>query len=352
VSTKFSTFTLSQVQDPTRTQQTLDEQFEQFLLAEQLGFSTVWLAEHLFSNLGSYGSGQVIAAAIAKRTQRIRIGTAVCIVPFNHPLRTASDYAAVDSLSHGRLNFGVSRGYQPGEFAALGLNIGNSRELYDEGIDVILKAWKGEAFTHTGKHWNIPNPVKIYPDVVQPGGPPVYVAAQSKDSFIQAGQRGFHALMSATFAYRASLGAWIDDLERNLVEYDRALIAAGHDPKTKERGLSIAFHVAEHSSDADAAYEPHIQWSLTGNANRRMELGAPTVNQFTYGEIKAAKGVVVGNVDECIDTLKMLKKRLGLTEIILEFNKGGIAHDKVVRSMRLFMQRVAPAVDLAQASAA
>jgi alkanesulfonate monooxygenase SsuD/methylene tetrahydromethanopterin reductase-like flavin-dependent oxidoreductase (luciferase family) len=341
---KFSTFTLSQVENPERTAQTLDGQFEQFLLAEELGFSTVWIAEHLFSNLGSYGSSQVLAAAIAKRTEKIRIGSAVSIVPFNHPLRTASDFAAVDSLSRGRLNYGVARGYQPSEFLALGLDFSKSREMFEEGLNIILEAWKGEAFTYEGKYWKIPKAVKVYPPLVQKPRPPIWLAAQTRDSFIEAGRRGFNVLMSATFTYRASLGAWIDELEKNLEEYDRACRGAGHDPKTMERGLSIAFHVAERADEAEKNYAPHIQWSFTGNAARRAEAGTQ-VNTFNYDEIKAASGVIVGDVDESIRQLRMLKRRLGLTEIILEFNKGGIAHEKVTRSMRLFMESVAPLVD-------
>ena len=87
--------------------ESFDDDLAFFELAERLGYDKVWIAEHLFSTYGLVTSTQVYAAAIAQRTKRVRIGMAVCAIPFNHPLRTASDFALVDILSHGRLDFGV-----------------------------------------------------------------------------------------------------------------------------------------------------------------------------------------------------------------------------------------------------
>jgi alkanesulfonate monooxygenase SsuD/methylene tetrahydromethanopterin reductase-like flavin-dependent oxidoreductase (luciferase family) len=89
--------------------------------AEELGFDAVWLAEHHFSEYGICPSMAVLAGAIAQRTRRVALGTAVCILPFNHPLRIAEEWAMVDLLSHGRLDFGVGRGYQPAEYAGFGI---------------------------------------------------------------------------------------------------------------------------------------------------------------------------------------------------------------------------------------
>lgn len=338
---KFGTFTLSQVPDLTKTADVLNDQFDEFLLAEQLGFDTIWIAEHLFSRIGVIGSTQVLAAAIAKATSRIRIGTAVNIVSFNHPLRTASDFAAIDVMSNGRLNYGAGRAYQPVEFSALGLDMSKSRELFQEGLDIILKAWEGEPFTYSGEFWNIPSPTAVYPPVVQKPHPPVYVAAQTKESFQWAGRNGFHVLMAAIFACRANRMGWIDDLVGNLEAYDEACREGGHDPAKMERGLMIACHVATSSADAERVYRPGVEWSLSGNTARRAELGAD-VDAFTYEQLNAAGGLAVGSVDEVIGQLQRLKGELGLTEIILEFNKGGIGRADVERSMKLFANEVAP----------
>ena len=159
--TKFGIFSLSQVPDLNRVVEAFDEDLGYFQRAEELGFDSVWIAEHLFSTYGLVTSTQVYAAAIAQRTKRVRIGMAVCAIPFNHPLRTASDYALVDVLSHGRLDFGVGRAYQPHEFVGLGLPMDQSRAMLAEGLDIVLKSWTQEKVSYNGKYWTIPEPVEV-----------------------------------------------------------------------------------------------------------------------------------------------------------------------------------------------
>src|ERR1700756_4679667 len=138
---RWGVFSLSQFPDQSNRVASFDADLRQFELAEQLGYDTVWIAEHLFSTYGVVTSTQVYAAAIAQRTKRVRIGMAVVVIPFNHPLRTASDFALVDVLSHGRLDFGIGRAYQPHEFRGIGVLMERSREMFNEGMDIILRSW-------------------------------------------------------------------------------------------------------------------------------------------------------------------------------------------------------------------
>ena len=126
---RWGIFSLSQMPDQSQRVEAFDRDLAQFELAEQLGYDSVWIAEHLFSTYGVVTSTQVLAAAVAQRTSKIRIGTAVVVVPFNHPLRTASDFALIDVLSHGRLDFGIGRAYQPHEFTGLGLPMDQSPSM-------------------------------------------------------------------------------------------------------------------------------------------------------------------------------------------------------------------------------
>ena len=116
-------------------------------LAEELGFHTVWLAEHHFSPYGIAPSLPVLAAAVARETRRVRIGTAVVVAPFAHPLRIAEECAMVDILSGGRLDFGIGRGYQPAEFRGLGISMDKTRERFDESLELIRRAWMDERCT-------------------------------------------------------------------------------------------------------------------------------------------------------------------------------------------------------------
>ena len=209
---KFGIFSLSQMPDQAGRVEAFDSDFRQFELAEELGYDSVWLAEHLFSTYGIVTSTQVLAAAVARRTERIKIGTAVVVIPFNHPLRTASDFALVDVLSHGRLLFGAGRAYQPHEFVGLGVPIEESREMYAEGMDVVLRAWTEETIAHQGKYWTVPEPVEVLPKPVQQPHPPVYQACVSPESFETAAAEGWHLQLASPFTYRTYREAWIDKL--------------------------------------------------------------------------------------------------------------------------------------------
>jgi len=129
--TNWGVISLSQYPDQTNRVDALEADMKLFELAEGLGYDTAWLAEHLFSTYGIATSIQVIAASVLQRVKRMRIGSAVCVVPFNHPLRTAADYALIDCLSRGRLNFGIGRAYQPHEFLGLGIEMSDSREMFN-----------------------------------------------------------------------------------------------------------------------------------------------------------------------------------------------------------------------------
>lgn len=199
---KWGTFSLSQIPDLSKVPETFETDFEQFQLAEEIGFDTIWIAEHLFSTYGVVTSTQVLAAAIARATKTIRIGMSVVVLPFNHPLRTASDFALVDILSKGRLLFGAGRAYQPHEFVGLGIPMEKSREMYEEALDVILRAWTNDTITHDGEFWKIPQPTQVLPKPVQQPHPPVYQACISPDSFKTAARRGFGLQLASPFTYR------------------------------------------------------------------------------------------------------------------------------------------------------
>lgn len=113
-------------------QQIVKEQMELMHEAENLGFDSVWPAEHHFSEYGYCASPQVSLAAVAARTRRIRLGTGVVVLPFHNPVRVAEDFAFLDLMSDGRVDLGVGRGYQPLEFRGFGLDgqQANSREIF------------------------------------------------------------------------------------------------------------------------------------------------------------------------------------------------------------------------------
>ena len=128
------------------------EVLDEIEYGEELGFDSIWLPEHHFAIYGTLGNPMTLAAAISQRTTRMRIGTAIMVLPFQHPLRLAEDAALVDNLSGGRLMLGLGRGYQPPEFHGFGIPQENSTDMFNEGFDILKKALSGEKFTYNGDY--------------------------------------------------------------------------------------------------------------------------------------------------------------------------------------------------------
>ena len=132
--------------------------------ADRLGFDTVWLSEHHFTDDGMLPSSLVAAAAIAPRTERIGIGTNILVLPLHHPLRVAEDAAVVDLLSGGRLTLAVGQSYAAAEFAGLGVDRRERASRLEEGIAVLRQAWDEPAVHHAGRHWRFDGvPVRPQP---------------------------------------------------------------------------------------------------------------------------------------------------------------------------------------------
>ena len=130
---------------------------EQIDAAENLGFDSLWITEHHFRNFGGMmPSPSVILAAAAQRTKKMRLGSAVSILPMHNPLRIAEEFAMVDLLSNGRLNFGAGRGMHPTEYAVFGYEWKNAQSRLPEALDIVIKAWSGGEFEWKGAHYQFP----------------------------------------------------------------------------------------------------------------------------------------------------------------------------------------------------
>lgn len=162
--------------------------------AEELGFDSVWVSEHHFTRYGGIlPRPQVLLAAMAERTRRIRLGTAVSLVPFDNPIRAAEDFALLDVLSGGRLDLGVGRGLFPFEYDGIGVPQDEGRQRMEEGVEVILGAWQQERLTFAGQFTNVTN-LTILPRPIQKPHPPLYAAALSPESYEWAARKGYNLL--------------------------------------------------------------------------------------------------------------------------------------------------------------
>jgi alkanesulfonate monooxygenase SsuD/methylene tetrahydromethanopterin reductase-like flavin-dependent oxidoreductase (luciferase family) len=360
---KWGVFSLSQIPDLSRVPEAFDEDLAFFKHAEAIGYDTVWLAEHLFSNYGVVTSTQVLAAAVAQVTSTIKIGTAVVVIPFNHPLRTASDFALVDVLSKGRLLFGAGRAYQPHEFVGLDVPMGQSREMYAEGLDLVIKAWTNQTVEHDGEFWKVREPVEVLPKPIQKPHPPIYQACISPDSFRSAARKGLNLQLASPFTYRTYREEWIDKLAESVALYEAECEACGRDPKDNERMMLLPFFVDETTEKAKAIYGERVEWFYSKVTNNQNMGAGPTEvikgyeltmtesrktlagGYLNFDKLHEHGAAIADDPETCAAKLNNLRERLGITEFVLWFNIAGMPAEHSTRAMELAMNEVIPRVN-------
>ena len=319
--------------------QAFDESLAQMTAAEDLGFDAVWLAEiHFQKGRSVLASPLVIAAAIAKLTHRVKIGIAVQILPLAHPLHLAEDVATLDHLSKGRLDFGVGRSGLPEHYERFNIPYGESRERFQETLDILLKAWTEDRFTYEGKYYQFRD-VCAMPKPYQKPHPPLRVAATTRETYPLVGRMGrpiFIAVRTTS----------ISDLKRFIGGYHEGWREAGH-PGRGEVALIVPVYVAD--TGRRAREEPEastmhffrtIAEQLGRGGTRREE--AARLGRMSYDEI-LEELVVYGTPDAVAERLQGLREAFGHTTLSVWMNVGGhIPHERMLASMRLFAERVIP----------
>ena len=327
------------------------EMFGQIEYGEELGFNSVWLAEHHGSAYGSIPSGAVAASAVAKITEKMRIGLAVAILPFNNPVRTAEDFAMVDVISGGRLDMGVGRGYQPREFANLGLadQQQHSREIFEESLEVLIGLWENETFSYNGKWYQLDD-VSITPRPVQQPRPPITVAAISPSTFDLVDKYNLNVMVTPTLMDLATLKDFVVDAKKKL-------IAAGRSPASLNFPMNWQMHLAETEEEAFARPSEALDWYfnlvmdlvpkgpnapagyeyMRDTAAAFEEMGGVDVSMLKEGGI-----IMLGTPQEATAKLTELRDDIGQQEVFCWMRIGGLEDDKVRASMKLFAEEVMP----------
>jgi alkanesulfonate monooxygenase SsuD/methylene tetrahydromethanopterin reductase-like flavin-dependent oxidoreductase (luciferase family) len=336
---EFGLFTEFQCPPGMREATAFEESMAQMRAAEDLGFDAVWLGElHFQKDRSVLASPLVVAAAIAACTRRVKIGIAVQVLPLSHPLRLAEDVATVDHLSHGRLDFGVGRSGLPGHYQGFNIPYGESRDRFSETLEILVKAWTQERFSHEGRYYQFRD-VCVTPKPYQKPHPPLRVAATSDETYPMVGRLGRPLFV----AVRTSS---ISGLRRSLGGYHEAWRAAGH-PGRGDVALLVPVYVAETARQAREEPEASTRhWfrsiaeALMQSTTRRAE--AERLAAVTYEDILAEQ-VVYGTPEAVAERLAALRAELGFSTLSVWMNVGGlIPHERVLASMRLFAERVAP----------
>ncbi len=319
--------------------------------AEELGFDSVCPAEHHFTEYGFCASPALSLAAIARTTQRIRLCTGVVVLPFNHPLRVAEDYAMLDCLSGGRVELGVGRGYQPVEFQGYGIDQTQSTAIFDESLEIIRRAWTDERLTFHGRYFNFED-VLVRPRPVQQPHPPIWMAALSPSTFEKAGRLGCNLLCSPIF------GGSLEASREMLDGYREGLVRAGHDPATREIGALCMVYAGETQEQARAEFaEPVIWYFRTFGKYVAPKLGQPPVESYEmytnlrdvvsvieWDTLVEHGAVICGDADYVTERIAELEEQFGLTHFLCWTRLGGLAPELVTAHMERMRDKVMPAL--------
>jgi luciferase family oxidoreductase group 1 len=337
----FGTFLLMQSPSARSSEEIYARGVELAQAAEALGFHNVWLAEHHFSTYGYLSRPAQLATYIAAKTTRLRVGTAVIVVPLHHPLVIAEEIATLDQLAGGRVDIGLGRGYQQYEFERLGLDLEDGRQRWDESVDVILKAFGGQPFSYEGKFFKIPE-TSVFPQPLQQPHPPIWITAQSPASVEAAVRRGFHLLTGG-------FGVPIERMGEFRKLFDR-MVAEVKPEHPLHVGVQRAVYVTDSEADARAAAE-EARWNMRvtlslRNRYERVERGraipVPAASEPDTDDL-LDRFLVIGTPDTCIRQIARVRELVGITHFNSSFWFGDLDQARVLRSMELFAREVMPA---------
>jgi alkanesulfonate monooxygenase SsuD/methylene tetrahydromethanopterin reductase-like flavin-dependent oxidoreductase (luciferase family) len=312
---------------------------EQVELLEELGYDAAWFGEHQYSGY-SFGNPAMIALAAASRTKRLRLGTGVSLIPLHHPLRLAEEYAMLDVLSGGRLDYGVGRGFLSYAYDLFNINLSESHERYHEGIELIIKAWTAEGpFSFDGLFWKLRD-YEFFPKPVQKPHPPIFAAgAATPASFTWAGQMGLD-LCTALFGPDKTL------LKNGINSYRETLASNGFDPALRTVTSVTQMYCAETKAQAlrhGGQYTLNY-YKFFSDLDRRgsQPSAARGFEKVRIEDLDAANLVLLGDPDDLVGRVAQVHDTFQIDLLLFEVAQGGASPEEVHQSLRLFARHVMP----------
>jgi alkanesulfonate monooxygenase SsuD/methylene tetrahydromethanopterin reductase-like flavin-dependent oxidoreductase (luciferase family) len=324
------------------------EMLDLIALADTLGFDVAWLAELHFGGAFSLLAQPLMAVpAIAARTRRIRIGTAVTLLPLRHPLEVAEQAAVADILSGGRLELGVGRGSIPSQFHGFRVPLSENRARFNEALEIIRLAWTEERFSYRGAFYEVEE-LAVVPRPAQRPHPPIRVAVHSAESFA-------HIAGTGLPIYSGTTTTPLPQLREFMALYRERLAAAGHRWKPDQMALMLPVHVGPSGAAARDAMRPgvlkyyrNLQAIFSqipesyGEHLPRLKIIEETIANLPFEKFCRDQGVF-GDAAEVTDRMQAARDEFGLSQIICWFDQGSmLPRAEVERAMREFVERVMP----------
>jgi alkanesulfonate monooxygenase SsuD/methylene tetrahydromethanopterin reductase-like flavin-dependent oxidoreductase (luciferase family) len=318
---------------------------DEAVYAEAVGLHSAWIGEHHFSTLGVLSCPDLVLANVAARTARIRLAPAVTVLPLHHPVRVAEQWATLDLLSGGRVDFAAGRGYDRREYLPFKVSFEDNLAIFEEGMEVVRRLWSSDGpVSHRGRHYQFDG-VSITPQPVQ-RPIPAYVASFSEPSIELAARLGC-GLIVAPFAVTMTYGG----LRQVSELYQQT--CARHGRAAGRLTCSYFIHFADTKAEEEAARARQIRYyqecaiaALPGDPKT-----TPPSYRYFVGMVERLRNVrpqdltensvLLGSPAEIADTLKKVEAA-GFDEVILYFNVGLKPHAQVKDEMARFMTEVAP----------
>ena len=312
----------------------IDEVIAEAQLAEASGFDSCFFGEQHQDGDGFLPSPLIVATAVAARTQRLRIGTSVILLPLHHPVRVAEDAITLDLVSKGRVVLGVGIGYQAADFSAFAVPMEHRVALFEESVEILRLCWAGERFSFRGKHYTLED-VQITPRPFQRPGPPLWFGASVPAAARRAGRLadGFVGTPSTSLENATELA----DI------YKDAAHKAGRTPEVIQmRDAWVAWTRAE----ADAVYGPHVMAAYRYYWEHRLAefRSMPADTPFTLENL-APDRLILGDPETCVREFQRWQKATGADTFLLRLrhaHSGGPPHEQIMNAIRLFGERVLP----------
>lgn len=316
---------------------------EQTIAADQAGFDTAWYAEHHFSNYGLCPSPLMMVAHMAAQTKRIRLGSAVCVLPMYHPARLLAEAGFCDAVSDGRLEFGVGSGYQKFEFDRFGVKIEEAPEIFHEFLDVLQLGFRERAFAYEGKHIQLPL-TSISMRAVQKPMPPLWIATGHPETQARAIREGHNLFVTALFNGTAKLAQMREQLA-GIAEREHRDIASA------KIGLLRCAYAGDNEAEVtsyleNARYQRRISEALkyrrahSDDGFLVREEESPT--DMTLDQMRA--NLPVGSVDRVVERMVEEIRVLRPKHIAIQTQLGDFDHRTMMRQIELWGTRIIPAI--------
>ena len=322
---------------------------EEALYAETLGMHSAWVGEHHFSTLGVNSCPEILLTHIAAKTRHIRLAPAVTVLPLHHPIRVAEQWATLDLLSGGRVDFATGRGYDRREYGPFQANFEDNSAAFAEGLEIVHRLWTADGpISHRGKYYAFED-IAITPTPAQKPIP-TYVASFSKPTIELAAKLGLGLVVAAGQA---------SAMHGSLAEVARLFhdACARHGRPPGRLITSYFAHFADTPAQERAARERQLRYhkECTSPAFPGDPKTAPASYSYFAKIVERyqtqkpedfnANAVLLGRPAQIIDTLKSKVEAAGFDEVILYFNLGLKPHAQVKEEMDRFMREVAPAFE-------